>query len=431
MNRRTLGILGALALAGAACDGTGTGGDSLVGGRGGESGNPEAPGVFNTSTNNGPGGTPGTPAGAAAGNAGTGSGTTGAGGTASGADAGPNPSIDDRVVNYGEALRTASIKFIGVFPQLTDIQAIEAATTPAAAQTLYEPTSMRCSPTRASPRLRSSGGGTPSRPVSLPTRRSSRPSRRALPASTRPRRSRRSRRQRIAVHGHPHRGDRHVPDVLGDRRDVHRRELREQRADHRASSPTPGSCRSSTRTWRSAACASSRRSFVCSKFPAEFSDRSPSVMGSGAYTSPWHFAQHHRRRRREDQLPGHVGRRLRQLPHHDESHGAAVRELRRQRPVQRPSTIQVQMPSTRPVTIASLSDWLPAGRDLRLAQRLDGHRHPQPRQGDRGRPRRPAAARHPRLELRDVAGDSSTTARRSDPVSDSYLTAFQASRTTA
>ena len=130
MNRRNLGILGALALAGAACDGTGTG-DSLIGGRGGASGSdPEAPGVFNTSTNNGPGGTPGTGGSAAAGTAG------GAGAAA--ADGGANASIDDRVINYGEALRTASIKLVGAFPLLTDIQAIEAAATPAAAQTLYE-----------------------------------------------------------------------------------------------------------------------------------------------------------------------------------------------------------------------------------------------------------------------------------------------------
>jgi len=134
MNRRTLWILGALALAGAACDGSGSSTDTLNGGAngaGGTSGAPLAPGVFNTSNNPGPGGTPST--GASSSGSGSSSGSSGSGGAV---DAG-NPNLDDRVVNYGEALRTASMKLIGVFPLLADIQAIEAASTPAEAQTLY------------------------------------------------------------------------------------------------------------------------------------------------------------------------------------------------------------------------------------------------------------------------------------------------------
>jgi hypothetical protein len=141
MNRLTLSILGALALAGAACDGSGSSIDTLSSGNGAtESSDPIAPGVFNTSNNPGPGGTTPTAAsGSSSGSTGSGSASgSSSGSTATGgaADAG-NPNIDDRVVNYGEALRTASIKLIGVFPLLSDIQAIEAAATPADAQALY------------------------------------------------------------------------------------------------------------------------------------------------------------------------------------------------------------------------------------------------------------------------------------------------------
>jgi hypothetical protein len=134
MNRRTLGIACALALAGAACDGSGSGSDTLLGGAGAA---PEAPGVFNTTNNPGPGGTPSASSGSGAAGTGTSSGTASSGSGTAAADAG-NPSIDDRVINYGEALRSASIKLIGVFPELADIQAIQTAATTADQKTLYE-----------------------------------------------------------------------------------------------------------------------------------------------------------------------------------------------------------------------------------------------------------------------------------------------------
>ncbi|MGD0525105.1 MAG: hypothetical protein ABSE49_08175 [Polyangiaceae bacterium] len=46
--------------------------------------------------------------------------------------------LDPRVVDYGEALRTASLKLVGNLPTLAQIQAIEAATTPAAQATIYD-----------------------------------------------------------------------------------------------------------------------------------------------------------------------------------------------------------------------------------------------------------------------------------------------------
>jgi hypothetical protein len=45
--------------------------------------------------------------------------------------------LDNRVLDYGEALRTASLKLVGDLPTLAQIQAIEAATTPAQQATVY------------------------------------------------------------------------------------------------------------------------------------------------------------------------------------------------------------------------------------------------------------------------------------------------------
>ena len=77
---------------------------------------------------------------------------------------------------------------------------------------------------------------------------------------------------------------------------------------------------------------------------------------------PLGLRQHHRAApTREDRLPGHVGRHLRELPHDDEPHRAAVRELRRERRLQRDDDPGADVPS--PGTPkAALADWLPAER---------------------------------------------------------------------
>jgi hypothetical protein len=221
MNRRTLWILGALALAGAACDGSGSSTDTLNGGAngaGGTSGAPLAPGVFNTSNNPGPGGTPST--GASSSGSGSSSGSSGSGGAV---DAG-NPNLDDRVVNYGEALRTASMKLIGVFPLLADIQAIEAASTPAEAQTLYNAkiTAMladRVVEEHLQDRSAHRRGRGRRAPEGLAQFRYGRHVRSV------------GRRRRAAVRQHPHRGDRDVPHVRRGLRHLHAGELQQQRAD--------------------------------------------------------------------------------------------------------------------------------------------------------------------------------------------------------
>jgi hypothetical protein len=81
------------------------------------------------------------PGGGGADNPGAGGVTPGTGGNSgdNGADpnAGQNPNIDKRQINYGEALRTASMKLLGQLPSLADINKIAQA--PAAQQkTTYE-----------------------------------------------------------------------------------------------------------------------------------------------------------------------------------------------------------------------------------------------------------------------------------------------------
>jgi hypothetical protein len=93
----------------------------------------------------GPGGTPpsstsgsgsGVASGSGAGTV-TGTGTGTGGGADAGVDAGSGSVLDSRVLDYGEALRTASLKLVGDLPTLAQIKAMEAASTPAQQQTLY------------------------------------------------------------------------------------------------------------------------------------------------------------------------------------------------------------------------------------------------------------------------------------------------------
>ena len=80
-----------------------------------------------------------------------------------------------------------------------------------------------------------------------------------------------------------------------------------------------------------------QETFACSKFPAEFTS-TPKQMGAGSYTSPWDFnsitGANNTPTARID-FQDTQGRHLRQLPHHDEPPGAALRVLRRDRRLQR------------------------------------------------------------------------------------------------
>jgi len=105
--------------------GSGSGGDTSGGSSG--SGGPTASGASSNGdapTNPGAGGsTPGT------------GGTTGNNGADPNANS--NPNIDKRVINYGEALRTASLKLVGDLPTLADINKL-AGTAAAQQKATYE-----------------------------------------------------------------------------------------------------------------------------------------------------------------------------------------------------------------------------------------------------------------------------------------------------
>jgi hypothetical protein len=136
----------AAVLLGCSSDPTGGGGPSgsgTLGGWGGGSSAGTAP------PQAGPGGTPPSSAGnggaAASGNGGSATGNGGgsspsSGGAGAGAGAGAGTgsgsALDNRVVDYGEALRTASLKLVGDLPTLAQIQGIENATS-ATVATVY------------------------------------------------------------------------------------------------------------------------------------------------------------------------------------------------------------------------------------------------------------------------------------------------------
>jgi Protein of unknown function (DUF1588) len=109
----------------AACDSSSTG--TLTG-------TPSAPQPVAAPVSNGA-------AGAAPTSPGSGGVTPGTGGTTGNNGSDPtaptNVNIDQRVVNYGEALRTASLKLLGDLPTLAQINQIVATTDPTALQTLY------------------------------------------------------------------------------------------------------------------------------------------------------------------------------------------------------------------------------------------------------------------------------------------------------
>ncbi len=132
MRQATLTAL-AVALAAIGCgNGTtdqmpGSGGGNMASGEPASGGAPPVPG---------PGGTPPSST-AGSGAAGTPSGTGTVVGAGAGADGGSGSVLDSRVLDYGEALRTASLKLVGDLPTMVQIQALEAASTPAQQATLY------------------------------------------------------------------------------------------------------------------------------------------------------------------------------------------------------------------------------------------------------------------------------------------------------
>jgi hypothetical protein len=127
MRRTSLTVLAAAlstsAMAFVGCSSSGSS-PTLTRGPGGSGDDPSAGGDPSSSggaptPQPGPGGTP--PAGAGGGDAGVDASST----------------LDSRVLDYGEALRTASLKLVGDLPTMAQISAIEAATSPTQAAQIY------------------------------------------------------------------------------------------------------------------------------------------------------------------------------------------------------------------------------------------------------------------------------------------------------
>ncbi len=136
MRRTTLTALAVALAAAAGCgDGASNTGpaasDGYTGGDPASGATPPVPGPGGTPPSSSSGG-----ASSSAGSSGTG-GAASSGDAGAGDDAGSGATLDSRVLDHGEALRTASLKLVGDLPTLAQIQALEAATTPAQQATLY------------------------------------------------------------------------------------------------------------------------------------------------------------------------------------------------------------------------------------------------------------------------------------------------------
>jgi hypothetical protein len=428
MKRHILKAALALSLAGVACS-NGTGSGSLLDEPGAASGAPAAPGLFDTSNNPGPGGTP-PPAGAgAAGNTNTGSSSgsstasgSSSGGTASsgGADAG-NASIDDRVVDYGEALRTASIKLIGVFPPLADIQAIAAASA-ADQPTLYQQkiTAMLADPRFADTQIEwwrntlKTGGPAPAQTVKGAPANPSYDTAATFAAS-------------VVVNGQP------FTDILTASTGTC--------PTYANGTFTPASCNNNAPTsgvltdpgiqsnyFSHMAMRRARfiqETFACSAFPAEMAAQ-PVAMGSGTYTSPWPF----------DSITGGATAKI------DFQSTSAIicanchTSINHFAPLfanfdaegNYQSSIQVQTPVTPPVT-SVLADWLPTGQGFAWRYNTDVTDIPSLGKAMAADPdvQRCAVTRvwNWAFSRGDVVNDSATVPT---SVTDTYLQAFQASQ---
>jgi hypothetical protein len=311
-------------------DGTGTGSSGAAGGGAGSAGGGSTP-------TPGPGGTPP--------KSGTGSGDAGAsvdGGTA----------LDSRVLDYGEALRTASLKLVGDLPTLAEIQAIEAATTPAEQATVYaaDIDTLLADPRFATQMIQyfrdTFKTGMPYSP--MPKGSPSYDTAATFAAM-------------VVVN------DRPFTDII---------------------TATTGTCPTfANGTFTAASCANGaptagvltdpgiqsqyfehmafrrvrfvQETFVCSPFPAEYSN-TPQPMGQSLYTSPWDF----------DSITGGATAPINFQDtsavicancHTTLNHIAPLFAYFDTNGKYVPGTIQVQTPVNPPVT-SQLSDWLPAGQ---------------------------------------------------------------------
>ena len=281
MRRLSLTAL-ALAVAASGCGSGSTGSlpdpsrsNDGAGGSGASGGSPMTP----TVPVPGPGGTP------PASSSGGGDLAVSTGGGDAGDEAGAGSVLDSRVVDYGEALRTASLKLVGDLPTLAQIQALENASTAAQQQTAYaaDVDAMLADPRFSTQMIRKywrqdtfkTGDQQGAKPAQgSPDFDTAATFAAMVVVNDRP------------FHRYPDRGDRDL------------RDLRQRRGFTAANctngAPTAGVLTDPGLQSQYFAHLAFRRvrfiqeTFVCSPFPAEYS-ANPVAMGQSLYTSPWPF----------------------------------------------------------------------------------------------------------------------------------------------
>lgn len=273
------------------------------------------------------------------------SGGTPNGQTGNGSDpnANSNPNIDQRQINYGEALRTAALKLVGDLPTLADIQSVTDATSYGAKIDAY----------LADPRF-------VTRQIqwwrdTLKTGQAGMPTKSPAPSFD----TAATFAAEVVVNDRPY------TDLFTAATNTCPTFANGAFADASCANnaPTAGLLTDPGIMAQYYANMAFRRvrfvqeTFVCSKFPAEFS-ASPTIMGSGAYTSPWPF----------NSITGGTTAKINFQDtsavicancHTTENHMAPLFGYFDMNGMYTAGKFQVQVPSTGTPT-ATLADWLPA-----------------------------------------------------------------------
>ncbi len=349
---RTIFVLATLAAAAAASGCSSGGGGGSLSGSGGETGDNGG------STSTGGSGANGDTAGSGADPTSPGAGGTPSTGTMAaaadaGADSAADPNLTARVVDYGEALRTASLKLIGVLPTLAQIKAITSAADQTAQATVY---AADIDALLADPRfianqivwwentLKTGNQGTPA--MGMPSLNTAATFAASLVANDLPYTS-----LFTATTGT-------CPTYANGTFTT---------ASCSGSAPTAGILTDPGLMSQYFSNMSFRRvrfvqeTFVCQKFPAEYSP-APTPMGSSIYTSPWPFTS----------IAGGATAQINFQDtsavicancHTTENHMAPLFGHFDAKGVYNAMAFEVQTPVTPPVT-SVLTDWLPAGQSF-------------------------------------------------------------------
>lgn len=256
-----------------------------------------------------------------------------------------NPNIDSRVINYGEALHTAALKLVGDLPTLADLQSVTDATSYGAKidQYLADPRFVTRQIQFWRDTFQTGQAGMPTKGPSFDTA--------ATFAAE------------VVVNDRPY------TDLFTAATMTCPTFANGTFADASCTNnaPTAGILTDPGIMAQYYADMAFRRvrfiqeTFVCAKFPAEFSG-TPTVMGAGAYTSPWPFAS----------IAGGTTAKINFQDtsavicancHTTENHQAPLFSYFDMNGMYTSGQIQVKVPSTGTPT-ASLTDWLPASESF-------------------------------------------------------------------